>query len=48
MADSGKCQHFLCSCPVPDDGTYCSDHCRDMTEKDMTEQVCGCGHTGCG
>jgi len=48
MADSGTCAHGACSCPVGGDMEYCSDHCRDAADADITEIACDCGHTNCG
>jgi len=48
MADDGKCAHEACGCAKSGDGDYCSDHCRDAADADMTEIACDCGHPGCG
>jgi hypothetical protein len=48
MADEGKCGHEMCRCSVSGDTEYCSDHCRDAEDQDMTEIACDCGHPGCG
>ena len=51
MADNdnnGKCAHNMCACAVSGDQEYCSDHCEDAADTDMTEINCDCGHPGCG
>jgi hypothetical protein len=48
MADDGTCAHVGCGCAVAGDSEYCSDHCRDAEDSDMTEIACDCGHPGCG
>ena len=48
MADDGKCEHKICSCPVTDDGSYCSQNCEDAADNDVSEIPCGCGHASCG
>lgn len=47
MSDSGKCGHEQCNCPVADAGAYCSDHCREAQDQDISEIKCDCGHSGC-
>ena len=47
MADEGKCQHEMCSCPATGEASYCSDHCRDAADQDIVEIRCDCGHPGC-
>jgi hypothetical protein len=47
MADENKCAHELCLCASSADSDYCSDHCKDATEQDITEIKCDCGHAGC-
>jgi hypothetical protein len=48
MADNTGCKHQLCNCPATGDSDYCSDHCRDIADQDITEIRCDCGHPGCG
>jgi hypothetical protein len=47
MADRDRetCEHSICNCPQPDDGSYCSPYCE--TAGDSVELACDCGHTGC-
>ena len=47
MAEGGECKHEACSCPVTDDESFCSDHCREAVEQDITEIACDCGHAPC-
>jgi hypothetical protein len=49
MADEndGKCGHDMCVCAVTGDAEYCSDHCEDAVDQDLTEINCDCGHAGC-
>ncbi|MDQ3221423.1 MAG: hypothetical protein ACR2M8_04560 [Pyrinomonadaceae bacterium] len=49
MADEdNQCAHEICTCPTTEDAEYCSDHCKDADDQDLTEISCDCGHTGCG
>ncbi len=43
-----KCKHELCVCAAQADSEYCSDHCKDAVDQDMTEIKCDCGHPHCG
>ena len=46
--DDNKCGHEMCVCAVTGDDTeYCSDHCEDAADQDLTEINCDCGHPGC-
>lgn len=49
MADENdnKCGHDMCVCAVTGDAEYCSDHCEDAADQDLTEINCDCGHPGC-
>ncbi|MGC2237688.1 MAG: hypothetical protein WA584_16110 [Pyrinomonadaceae bacterium] len=47
MADENKCGHEICVCTVSGDDEYCSEHCEDAEDQDMTEIACDCGHSGC-
>lgn len=48
MADNdNKCGHDICLCAVTDDAEYCSQHCEDAADQDLTEISCDCGHPGC-
>lgn len=47
MADANKCAHEMCDCLVSEDVDYCSDHCEDADEQDLTEIKCDCGHAAC-
>ena len=47
MADDNKCAHEMCSCPKATDSDYCSQHCEDAVDQDITEIRCDCGHAGC-
>jgi hypothetical protein len=47
MAENGQCEHEICVCSAAGDSEYCSDHCRDAVDGDMTEIACDCGHPGC-
>lgn len=47
MADDNKCAHELCRCPKAADSDYCSPHCEDAVDQDLTEIRCDCGHSGC-
>ena len=46
--DDDRCGHDGCSCSVSGDQDYCSDHCRNADDQDITEISCDCGHSGCG
>jgi len=46
--DDNRCGHDGCSCSVSGDQEYCSDHCRNADDQDITEISCDCGHSGCG
>lgn len=48
MADDNRCGHDACACAVSGDQEYCSDHCRNAADQDITEISCDCGHSGCG
>lgn len=48
MLDGVNCKHEACSCPVTEEGAFCSDHCREAVEQDITEISCDCGHASCG
>jgi len=48
MANDGKCAHEMCDCAATGDSKYCSDHCKDASDRDMVEIRCDCGHPGCG
>lgn len=45
--DDNKCGHAGCLCPVGEDSSYCSEHCENAEDADMTEIACDCGHGGC-
>lgn len=47
MADENKCAHKLCVCAKAGNSDYCSDHCKDAVDQDLTEIRCDCGHAGC-
>jgi hypothetical protein len=47
MEDSRKCACDMCNCQATEGTNYCSDHCRDVAEQDITEIRCDCGHSGC-
>jgi hypothetical protein len=44
-----QCAHPACSCKVPNDEAYCSEHCRKRMESPLSNQVegCQCGHAEC-
>jgi len=48
MADENKCAHDLCVCAKAENSDYCSEHCKDAVDQDLTEIRCDCGHAGCG
>ena len=48
MADNNKCAHDICECPRSNDSDYCSQHCQDAVDQDITEIRCDCKHSGCG
>ncbi len=48
MDDNNKCDHEMCNCAVSDDVDYCSDHCEDAADQNLTEIKCDCGHSACG
>jgi len=48
MADNGICAHDPCRCSTSGDDEYCSDHCREAADQDITEITCDCGHPACG
>ena len=43
-----KCKHELCTCITAGGDDYCSDHCREATEQDISEIKCDCGCLNCG
>jgi len=47
MADENKCAHDICVCPKAADSKYCSQHCEDAVDQDITEIRCDCGHKSC-
>ncbi len=47
MNENNKCSHEMCHCQVGEDTTYCSDHCKDAVDQDLTEIKCDCGHPSC-
>ena len=49
MADNNDnvCAHKMCNCMVNNDTEYCSEHCEDAVDQDMTEIKCDCGHPTC-
>ncbi len=49
MADENDntCAHKMCNCMTNNDNDYCSDHCEDAADQDLTEIKCDCGHAGC-
>ncbi len=47
MADNMNCKHKLCTCVAPGEDEYCSDHCREAVDQDITEIACDCGHSNC-
>lgn len=47
MDENTKCAHEMCDCVVIGDAEYCSDHCKDAVDQDLTEIKCDCGHSGC-
>ena len=46
--DDNRCGHEGCMCAVSGEQEYCSDHCRNADDQDITEISCDCGHSGCG
>ena len=46
--DDNKCGHEGCVCNVGGEAEYCSDHCENAADQDITEISCDCGHPGCG
>ena len=48
MADDNRCGNDGCECSISGDQVYCSDHCRNAADQDITEISCDCGHPGCG
>lgn len=49
MAENNKkCAHAGCLCLTTGDAEYCSPHCEDAEDQDLTEISCDCGHPGCG
>ncbi len=47
MSDDNKCAHDLCQCARGENSNYCSLYCEDADDQDLTEILCGCGHTDC-
>ena len=45
--DNKKCAHKMCRCMTSGDSQYCSQHCEDTADQDLTEISCDCGHPGC-
>jgi hypothetical protein len=41
------CKNPGCDCPVVDEGTYCSDHCRGLTFRTSSNAGCDCEHSLC-
>lgn len=46
MSKNESCAHAPCDCPVSQDGSFCSDACRQAHERGDLE--CPCAHKGCG
>ncbi len=44
--DDNKCGHDGCECAVGTGEKFCSDHCRNASEQDITEISCDCSHSG--
>jgi hypothetical protein len=42
-----RCHHEGCGCKVERADAYCSEHCREASEKGVGDKRCGCGHSGC-
>jgi len=45
LADNSFCTNAVCSCPVVEPGTFCSDHCRGISGDD--DVTCDCEHSSC-
>ena len=45
LADNSFCTNGVCSCPVVEPGTFCSDHCRGIS--DEVDMTCDCEHSSC-
>ena len=45
--NANKCAHDMCQCATRGDEQYCSNHCRDAEDQDLTEIACDCGHSNC-
>jgi hypothetical protein len=41
------CAHEGCSCPVENDGEFCSQVCEATEHKHYMTITCGCGHDAC-
>ena len=46
LADNSICANAVCSCPVVESGTFCSDDCRGSSGE-TASVVCDCGHSSC-
>ena len=47
MANENECGHDLCTCQADGDSGYCSVHCKNAADQQLTELKCDCGHPGC-
>ncbi|HLA95096.1 MAG TPA: hypothetical protein VK612_05190 [Pyrinomonadaceae bacterium] len=45
--DNANCKHDGCNCSVTGDAEFCSDHCKEISEQEIIEIACDCGHSGC-
>jgi len=45
IAENSVCMNAVCSCPVVEPGTFCSEHCREIG--DVVEVTCDCDHSSC-
>jgi hypothetical protein len=43
-----ECGHLPCTCQVPLEQSYCSDHCSVQAARGEDQGDCECEHAGCG
>ena len=41
------CSNIGCHCPVVEEGTHCSDHCRGLFSGTVSGEGCDCEHSSC-
>jgi hypothetical protein len=46
-AVQNRCSHPQCTCPVEEEGEYCSQACSDAAEDSSQNARCNCPHPQC-